>query len=272
MEKDFTHVVPTGFEQLDCFLNGGLPTGKLTFLAGCSAIGVTQFGLSLAANIARNRQYVGFFSQAMAKHLLEKRLQIMEETDVANYILIDNILCTYYPDEWIEHITDMVQKPYEVKCIVVDDFELLEFRRGKSKTSELQKKFSENIISFETYCKEYTAARNYDLAESAFILQSLAKELDIAILVGCHHERFVMSDTTHIPTLKKMWHSTAILPVADRLLYLYRSGFYRSASGYFRLDCDKFQDEGYAQIGYLYPKDPHICVLHYDAKHIKFTD
>lgn len=269
MEKDFTKVVPTYFEQFDRFLNGGLPVGKLTFLAGHTAIGVTQFGLSLAANIARNGQYVGFLSQEMAKHLLEKRLQIMEEADVANYILMDDSVRYHSLDELIKHITDMVRKPYEVKCIVVDYFELLYSQA--SKIVELEKKRFEGIISAETYWKEYPAAYDSDMAERASSLQSLAKELNIAILAGCHHERFIRSDTTHIPTLKKLRYASAIIPSADRILYLYRSGYYRSPSGYCQF-CDKFPDEGYAQIGYLYPENPQICVLHYDAEHIKFTD
>ncbi len=270
MNTDSNQVIPTHFEHFDRFLNGGLPVGKLTFLVGHSAIGVTQFGLSLAANIAGSGQYVGFFSQTMLKHLLEKRLQIMEETDVAKCILLDDTLFYYAPDEWIKHIMDMVEKPYEVKCIVVDDFYVL--GRRDCKTTELWKKRSEGIISEETYWQEYPAARNFDTAETASFLQNLAKELNIAILVGCHHNRFIQSDTTHIPTLKKLWDSSAIIPFADRILYLYRSDYYRSPSGYYRLDCDKFPDEGYAQIGYLYPENPQICVFHHDAKHLKFTD
>lgn len=269
MEKDFTKVVPTYFEQFDRFLNGGLPVGKLTFLAGHTAIGVTQFGLSLAANIAGSGQYVGFFSQTMVKHLLEKKLQIMEETDIANYILMDDTARFHSPDELRKHITDMVQKPYEVKCIIFDYFEVLDSQA--SKTGKLWKKYSEGIISKETYWKEYPAAYDSDMAERASSLQSLAKELNITILAGCHHERFIRSDTTHIPTLKKLRYASAIIPSADRILYLYRSGYYRSPSGYCQF-CDKFPDEGYAQIGYLYPENPQICVLHYDAKHIKFTD
>lgn len=262
MEKDLTKVVPTYLEHFDRFLNGGLPVGKLTFLVGCSAIGVTQFGLSLAANIARNGQYVGFFSQTMVKHLLEKRLQIMEETEVAKYILLDDTVRYHSLDELMKHITDMVQKPYEVKCIVVDDFEVLGY--PASKISELWKKCSEGIISEETYLKECLVADDFYMAELASVLQSLAKELNVAILVGCHHDGFIQSDTIHIPTLKKIRHLSAIIPSADRFLYLYRSGYW--------LECDKFLDKGYAQIGYLYPENPQICVLHYDAKHIKFTD
>lgn len=270
MNTDSNQVIPTHFEHFDRFLNGGLPVGKLTFLAGRSAIGVTQFGLSLAANIAESGQYVGFLSQEMVKHLLEKRLQIMEEADVANYILIDDTVRYHSLDELRKHITDMVQKPYEVKCIIVDYFELLDSQAFK--TAELWKKRSEGIISAETYWKEYPAAYDSDMAERASSLQSLAKELNIAILAGCHHDRFSGLDTTHIPTLKKLPYASAIIPSADRILYLYRSDYYRSPSGYYRLDCDKFPDEGYAQIGYLYPENPQICVFHHDAKHLKFTD
>lgn len=125
MNTDSNQVIPTYFEHFDRFLNGGLPVGKLTFLAGHSVIGVTQFGLSLAANIAGSGQYVGFFSQTMVKHLLEKKLQIMEETDIANYILMDDTARFHSLDELRKHITDMVQKPYEMKCIIFDYFEVL---------------------------------------------------------------------------------------------------------------------------------------------------
>ena len=241
MNTDSNQIIPTYFEQFDRFLNGGFPVGKLTFLARHTAIGVTQFGLSLAANIAGSGQYVGFFSLTMVKHLLEKKLQIMEETDIANYILMDDTARFHSPDELRKHITDMVQKPYEVKCIIFDYFEVL-------------------------------APPYVDLAEMASFLQSLAQELNIAMLVGCHHNRFSWSDTTHIPTLKKLPYASAIIPSADRILYLYRSDYYRLPSGYCPLDCDKFLDEGYAQIGSLYPENPQICVLHHDAKHFKFTD
>lgn len=41
MNTDSNQVIPTHFEHFDRFLNGGLPVGKLTFLAGHSVIGVT---------------------------------------------------------------------------------------------------------------------------------------------------------------------------------------------------------------------------------------
>lgn len=52
--EDAGDAVPTGFEKLDAFLDGGLPAG-LVFIGGLSALGKTTLALQIAENIARNK-------------------------------------------------------------------------------------------------------------------------------------------------------------------------------------------------------------------------
>lgn len=50
--------LPTGFEKLDAFLDGGLPAG-LVFIGGLSSLGKTTLALQIAENIAKNQYPAG---------------------------------------------------------------------------------------------------------------------------------------------------------------------------------------------------------------------
>ncbi len=57
--------LPTGFPSIDKVLDGGLPRGEMTIVAGRPSMGKTAMALSIALEVAADRRGVLFFSQEM---------------------------------------------------------------------------------------------------------------------------------------------------------------------------------------------------------------
>jgi replicative DNA helicase len=71
--------IPTGFTELDSFLDGGFHTG-LYILAANSGVGKTTFALQIADCMAKNKQHVLFFSGEMSvDEMIAKRLSRMSK-------------------------------------------------------------------------------------------------------------------------------------------------------------------------------------------------
>ncbi len=74
-KKELRSIVPTGFEILDSYLNGGFKAGDMILIGARPSVGKSSFALSIAYNAAKAGKNVLFFSIEMtALDLYEKLL------------------------------------------------------------------------------------------------------------------------------------------------------------------------------------------------------
>lgn len=66
--------LPTGFDELDKHLNGGLYSGQLIAIGARSSIGKTSFAVSLACNMVERNKRIQFFSLEMSADDIISRL------------------------------------------------------------------------------------------------------------------------------------------------------------------------------------------------------
>lgn len=76
-------VWPTGFDQLDIYLSGGLRSGELTLLGGPQGLGKTTFVLQIMRNVAASGEVAVYFSYEHDASTVLERLIAIEAAEVA---------------------------------------------------------------------------------------------------------------------------------------------------------------------------------------------
>lgn len=76
-------VWPTGFDQLDTYLSGGLRSGELTLLGGPQGLGKTTFVLQVIRNVATAGEAAVYFSYEHDASTVLERLIAIEAAEIA---------------------------------------------------------------------------------------------------------------------------------------------------------------------------------------------
>lgn len=76
-------VWPTGFDQLDTYLSGGLRSGELTLLGGPQGLGKTTFVLQILRNVAADGEAAVYFSYEHDASTVLERLIAIEAAEIA---------------------------------------------------------------------------------------------------------------------------------------------------------------------------------------------
>jgi replicative DNA helicase len=111
-ELDAYLPIPTGFDQIDRMIGGGLRRSELVLLGGAQGIGKTICALQMARNLALNESYYSFYIsyEHTEAHLLN-RLLCMESIDPTSDSYqggvrlkdLHNIVVARRAREWIRH-------------------------------------------------------------------------------------------------------------------------------------------------------------------------
>src|SRR6266571_9521504 len=72
--KHEVEFLPTGFKELDDFLDGGFIRKELVVIGGHTGIGKSSFGGQILYNIARNGFNTAYFSLEMSNEMIVCRL------------------------------------------------------------------------------------------------------------------------------------------------------------------------------------------------------
>ncbi len=213
--------IPTGFTDLDNKLSG-VTKGELTIVAARPSMGKTAFMLNVAESMTiKNNTTAAIFSMEMSKELVMQRLisQLthidsmklktgqLEEADWTNIAKITNVINNaglYIDDTTPQTVTQIKNKCKEIKGLDVIFIDYLDFIAHESKT--------ENRVQ--------------QISEITKALKTMAKQLNIAVVLLVQLNRSCEQRTNKRPVLSDLRDSGAIEQDADVVIFLYRDEYY----------------------------------------------
>lgn len=219
--------VPSGFPDLDR-ITAGWQKAELTIVAARPGMGKTAFMLSVLRNAAVDHQCpAAIFSLEMSSLQLVNRL-IAAEAELPGEKIKKGTLADY---EWeqLVHKTDALSDA----PIYIDDTPALSIFELRAKCRRLKAKHDIQIIAVD-YLQLMSGDsirgagnREQEIASISRSLKSIAKELDVPILVGSQLSRAVETrGGTKRPQLSDLRESGSIEQDADMVLFLYRPEYY----------------------------------------------
>ena len=216
--------IPTGFKQFDK-LTSGLQNSDLIILAARPSMGKTAFALNIARNVAIDKdKLVAVFSLEMSKEQLSMRL-LTSEARVNSERLKTGMIGE---DDWLK-VTEAAGVISEAPIYIDDSPNLTAMEiRAKSRRLKMDKDLALIVIDYLQLMKVQVTGdrRDLEIAEISRSLKSLAKELNIPILVLSQLNRMVEQRADKRPMMSDLRESGAIEQDADIIAFIYRDEVY----------------------------------------------
>lgn len=217
--------LPTGFPPLDDILVGGLAPGDLVIAAARPGMGKTAFAMDVAWKAATRGGVVAVFSLEMTRSKLDMRL-LSSISGIAHY----KLLTGQVTDEEIARLTDIVATMNSLRLHVFDKMDaspqavLNKCKRLKHEYGELALFVVDylQLMNLETGNKGDNSVNKLEIGTRQ--LKRGAVELDAPGLVLSQLSRGVEESAR--PTLQRLRGSGSIEQDADKVLFLYRPGYY----------------------------------------------
>ena len=220
-----THGIPAGFHELD-EITSGWQKQDLIVIAARPSVGKTAFGLSMAKNLAIDRDIpIAFFSLEMSKKQLMKRL-IMNVCELDGESLKTGKLT----EEETQRINTMINAT-KAKPLFLDDTSALSVTELRAKARKQVHDHGVKLIIID-YLQLLTAKglsfsnREEEVSIITHSLKALAKELDIPIIALTQLNRCldarngVGGNTLQLTDIRE---SGAIEQDADMVCFIHRS-------------------------------------------------
>jgi len=213
--------IRTQFPDLDKLVTGLMP-GDMFVIAARPSIGKTSFALNMMTNIAMDPtrpRAVGLFSLEMLAEKITSRL-ICTESGFSERDFIDGLVNN------MSRITSAAKHISDAD-IYIDDTPALKIHELRSKARKMKHSFGVEVI-FIDYLQLMRAEthRNDNRQEEVSMIssgiKSLAKELNIPIVVLAQLNREAEKTATGIPKLSHLRESGAIEQDADVVAFLHR--------------------------------------------------
>ena len=233
LEKEFEHLeklatgqiavgISSGYFELDAVLSGGLNPSDLIVLAARPAMGKTSFVLNIATRVAKqNKIQVAIFSLEMSVQQLVERMLSFECSIVSNKIHSAD----FESNEWSLLFKGASSLS---KCkIFFDDSTNLTVSEMKAKL----RRFSNLglvVIDYLQLMKSGKKESNrvQEISEITRMLKTMAKELNVPVIVISQLARGPETRQDHRPVLSDLRESGSIEQDADVVMFLYRDEYY----------------------------------------------
>lgn len=214
--------IPTGFDQLDYKIRGGLKKGEMFVLAARPSIGKTSFALNITRNILKQNKKVAFFSLEMTEEQIATRLLCnyarISESDIRpNAPRMAGMMAQF----------ERVIKELKQWPLFIDPTPSLRVMELRAKASRLKNENNIDVIIID-YLQLMRGAGNPDsrqqeVAEISMGIKSLAKELKVPIIALAQLSRESEKGTNEKPKLSHLRESGAIEQDADVVAFLHRN-------------------------------------------------
>jgi replicative DNA helicase len=210
----------TRFSGMDRCLGGGLQRGRVVVIAARPSIGKTSLGVQIGMNVSEDGLRVLVLSQEMPKGDLTDRI-------AANLgrVPLDILMSGIRPDDgdtW-ERVVEATEKAAAMP-LEIDDQPALTLLaiRAKAQMVKSQRGLDVLMLDYLQLCSasDRKASRHHQIEEISRGLKTLAKELDICVVVLSQINRDV-AKADREPTLADLKESGAIEEDADVVLLLH---------------------------------------------------
>jgi replicative DNA helicase len=216
--------IPSGYIQFDA-LTSGLQNSDLIILAARPSMGKTAFALNIARNVAIDEnKLVAVLSLEMSKEQRSMRL-LTAEARVSSERLKTGMIDA---DDW-QRVTESAGIISDAPIYIDDSPNVSAMEiRAKSRRLKMDKDLSLIIIDYLQLMKASSQKDRKDLeiAEISRSLKSLAKELNIPIIVLSQLNRMVEQRSDKRPLMSDLRESGAIEQDADIIAFIYRDEVY----------------------------------------------
>lgn len=214
----------TGYKQFDA-LTSGLQYSDLIILGGRPSMGKTSFALNIARNVAVNEnKAVAVFSLEMSKEKLALML-LTAEARVNSERLKTGMISA---EEWRKVTT--ADGIISAAPFFIDDSPNLAVRdiRAKSRRLKMDKDLSLIVIDYLQLMKgpSLKDRKGLEIAEISRSLKSMAKELNVPIIVLSQLKQMVEQRADKRPMMSDLWEPGAIERDADIIAFIYRDEVY----------------------------------------------
>jgi replicative DNA helicase len=197
--------IETGFRDIDN-ITGVL--ADLICISSRPAVGKTTLALNIANNVVKQQKSTLIFSLDNSKDLIKNKIINIETTNSSDFLktakyllefeeqlyIYDNVLSI----EGIEQTARKVKLQENIGLIIIDYLQLIKFERT--------------------------------LEEVIIRLKTLAKELNIPIIVLSQLSKELESREDKRPILADFKSSSAIVDYADTIMFIYRDDYYNKDS------------------------------------------
>lgn len=214
----------TGFRSLDNVL-AGLQKSDLIILAARPSLGKSALALNIARHVAcKEKIPVGIFSLEMSADQISDRL-LAAEADIDLWRLRTGRLSAEGDDNDFKRIQRAIGNLSEAP-IYVDDVSSTDVlqMRAMARRLQSQKGLGFLIVDYLQMMLPLNPRLSLvqQVTENSRALKSLAKELDIPLLVLSQLSRAVEQRTPQLPRLADLRESGSIEQDADIVLFIYR--------------------------------------------------
>ena len=225
--KDELLGLKTDFYELDTITNG-LQKSDLIILAARPGMGKTAFALNIAQNVAiKEKVPVAIFSLEMSKEQLTQRM-LCSQAEVDTQRLKTGNMQKKDWDQLVSAMNDFANAPIYIDdtsgCTLTDI--RAKCRRLKMEEKDLGLVVIDYLQLMESSGKE---DRLQQISAISRGLKTLARELDIPVIVLSQLNRAVEGRTEKRPMLSDLRESGAIEQDADIVMFIYREEYYRKA-------------------------------------------
>lgn len=224
--------VPTGFKHLDNMLSG-LQRSDLVILAARPSMGKTSLALDIARHVAVHENLpVGIFSLEMSKDQLVERL-LASQANIDAWRLRTGKLQDGPEDNDFSRLQIAMGSLSEAP-IYIDDAGTSNILQMRAMSRRLQADKGLGLLIVD-YLQLMESMNKYaspiqQVTENSRALKSLARELNIPVLVLSQLSRAVEQRTPHRPMLSDLRESGAIEQDADVVMFIYRDDKYNENS------------------------------------------
>jgi replicative DNA helicase len=216
-KKEYTGI-PSGFDDLDKLTSGFHPS-EFIIIGARPSIGKTALALTMASHIAiRRKTPTAFFTLEMSEMSLMQRIIAMEAMVESN-----KLRNGFLSSKEMSQLVDAAGPIYDAPLYIVDmpNMKILDLR-AQARRIVAQQKVE---IVFVDYLGLISSENNFipryeQISEISRSLKSLARELDIPIVVLCQLTREAEKEK---PTLSSIRDSGSIEQDADVVMFLHRA-------------------------------------------------
>jgi replicative DNA helicase len=215
----------SGLADLDK-ITGGLHGGAVYVIAARPSMGKTALACSIAHSIAKDAKHVYFATLEMPRREIATRM-----------IAIDGGVNIGNVKNWTSEDYDRLHvgaaRVNELP-ITIDHEEGLTIPKLRSRARRMKRKTGLDciVVDYLQLMKMKAASREHEIAGLSGGIKSLAKELDIPIILLAQLNRDCDSRTDKRPLLSDLRESGAIEQDADVVVMLYRDEVYNKDSQY----------------------------------------
>ncbi len=232
--REGTHVtgLPTGYYELDD-MTCGLQNGEMIIIAGRPSMGKTALALNIAEHVGIiEKQPLAIFSLEMGKQQLAERF-LCSYSGVDAQLVRKGMLNTDHYQKLVEACGIVSEAP-----IFIDDTSALTPLEIRAKARRLKSAYGLHCILVDYLQLMHLGtgrveSRQQEISTISRYMKSLARELDVPVVVLSQLNRAAEGREGHRPRMSDLRESGSIEQDADVVMLLHREDYYhRGEDGY----------------------------------------